>query len=198
MAEYTDQQIVEHDKEAAAKAVGDLSTIIDKTLVLPAEGEWGSTITWTWEGKAGAKGKIEIPAQADKDGNVTATVTRPPIGSESEEGTLKAAVASGAVSQDLVFDVTLLAYSNSIEIKSVEDVNRTTLVGHSPTMPKFVKVTYSDNSTNKMQVRWPDDIEEENYSKAGTFTVEGTLVGEFEKVTATVTVKDEEEVVKTV
>ncbi len=198
MAEYTDQQIVEHDKEAAAKAVGDLSTIIDKTLVLPAEGEWGSTITWTWEGKAGAKGKIEIPAQADKDGNVTATVTRPPIGSESEEGTLKAAVASGAVSQDLVFDVTLLAYSNSIEIKSVEDVNITTLVGHSPTMPKFVKVTYSDNSTNKMQVRWPDDIEEENYSKAGTFTVEGTLVGEFEKVTATVTVKDEEEVVKTV
>ncbi len=198
MAEYTDQQIVEHDKEAAAKAVGDISTIIDKTLVLPAKGEWGSAITWTWEGKAGGKGKLEIPSQADEDGNVTAKVTRPPIGSESEQGKLKATVASGTVNQELVFDVTLLAYSNSIEIKSVENVNITTLVGRSPTMPKFVKVTFSDNSTNKMQVRWPNDIEEENYKTAGTFTVEGTLVGEFEKVTATVTVKDEEEVVKTV
>lgn len=198
IAKYTDEQIVAHDKEAAVKAVGDLSTIIDKTLVLPAKGEWGSNITWTWEGQANGKGKIEIPSQADEEGNVTAKVTRPPIGSESEQGTLKAAIASGDVTDNLVFDVTLLAYSNSIEIKSVEEVNVTTLVGHSPTMPKFVKVTYSNNTTGKMQVRWPDDIDEENYKAAGTFTVEGTLVGEFEKVTANVTVVDEEEVVKTV
>lgn len=123
-------------------------------------------------------------------------MTRPPIGSESETGTLKAAVTSGNESVDLSYDVTLLAYSNSIGIKSVEDVNITTLVGRSPTMPKFVKVTYTDNTTGKMQVRWPDDIEEDKYAAAGEFEVEGTLVGEYETVTATVQVVTGEDVEK--
>ncbi len=198
MSEYTDKQIVDHDKEAAAKTVGDLSTIIDKTLVLPAKGEWGSKITWSWTGKTGAKGSIEIPAEADEKGNVTAKVTRPPIGSESETGTLKAAITSGSESVELPFEVTLLAYSDSIQITKVEPVNVTTLVGVSPTMPKFVKVTYSNNSTNKVQVRWPDDIEAEKYAAEGEFTVEGTLVGEYEKATATVKVVTGDDVEKVV
>lgn len=196
MAQYTDQQVVAHDKEAAQNAVGDISTIIDKRITLPAKGEWGSTITWTWEGQAGAKGNITIPTQADEDGNVTAEVTRPPIGSANETGKLKAVIASGLVTADLTFDVRLLAYSESITITSVEPISVTTPVGHSPSLPNYAKVNYSNNTTGKIQVRWPDDIDPESYKAAGTFTVTGTLVGEYEEATATVTVVDQAEAEK--
>lgn len=189
--EYSDQQKAAHDKEAAVKAVGDLSAVIAKQITLPGKGEWGSDIAWTWEGDAGV---IAIPAEKDEAGNLTAAVTRPAVGSADVSGTLKATVTSGAVKESIEIPVTVKAYRESIGIKSTEEIKVKTLAGHSPSLPNYVKATYADDSVNKIKVRWPDAIEAEKYATAGaTFTVEGQLVGEYNKVTAEVTVVTEEE-----
>ena len=188
--EYSDQQIAAHDKEAAIKAVGDLSTVITKEILLPGEGEWGSAIAWTWEG---ADGVIAIPAQKGEDGNFTATVTRPAIGSADAAGKLKGTVTCRTATDTIEIPVTVKAYRESVGIKSIEEVKVNTLAGHSPSLPNYVKATYDDDRVDKLKVRWPDAIEEGKYAEAGnTFTVEGEIVGEKNKVTAEVTVVTEE------
>ncbi len=194
--EYSDQQKVAHDKEAVVSAVGDISTVIAKEISLPSKGEWGSDLTWAWEGSAGV---IAIPEKAGEDGDYIVTVTRPAIGSEDASGKLVATVTSGAVKETVEIPVTVKAYRESIGIKSVEEVNVVTLAGHSPSLPNYVKATYTDGSMNKLKVRWPDAIEEEKYAQAGAeFEVEGQIVGEYDTVTAKVSVVDKEEVAKAV
>ena len=82
-------------------------------------------------------------------------------------------------------------------------MNVTTLVGHSPSLPNYVKATYTDGTKNKVKVKWPTKIDASKYAAAGQFTVEGVLIGEKKankeiKVTANVTVVSEDEVAKTV
>lgn len=190
--EYSAQQIIEHDKEATVKAVGDLSAVIAKEITLPGKGEWGSDITWTWNGDNGV---IAIPAQTNEDGNYIAAVTRPAIGSPDASGKLTATVTSGTESDTAEISVLIKAYRESISIKNTEEIKVNTLAGHSPSLPNYVMATYSDDSVDKLKVRWPDAIDAEKYATAGeTFTVEGQIVGEYNKVTATVTVVSEEDI----
>ena len=184
LAEYTEQQILDHDAEAIRKSLGDLTAIM-KDFELPAAGEWGSTVTW------------ESANPAIKIENGVAKVTRPEVGAQNAVGKLKAVLTSGTEKKTLELDTTVIAKREAATIKDVEEINVTTLKGKSPVLPNYVKVTYSDNTTNKLKTIWPELIEESKYAAAGTFTVEGTIVGETKKITANVTVLDQAEEAKT-
>ena len=73
-------------------------------------------------------------------------------------------------------------------VSDPEDVETT--AGVAPVLPEKANVTYADGTNGTEPIVW-EDIPEENYAQAGTFTVKGT-VGTFE-VEITVTVKEEEE-----
>ena len=184
LAQYTEQQILDHDAEAIKKSLGDLTAIM-KDFELPSAGEWGSAVTW------------ESANPAIKIENGVAKVTRPEIGAQNAIGKLKAVLTSGTEKKTLELDVTVIALRESATIKEVENINVTTLKGKSPVLPNYVKVTYSDDTTNKLKTIWPDKIDESEYAAAGTFTVEGTIVGETKKITANVTVLDQTEEPKT-
>lgn len=182
-AQYTDQQIVEHDAEAAKAAVGDLSALMESFNV-PTAGEWGSAITWTSENSA-----IVI-----QDG--VATVTRPEIGQENATGKIKATVSYGTESKTVEVDATVLAFREAVSIKGYDAIEVTTRVGVAPTMPNWVTVTYSDDTKNKLKASWPSYIDDSEFASAGSFEVEGAIVGETYPIKATVTVVDEAEAVK--
>ena len=77
------------------------------------------------------------------------------------------------------------------EIQTVSDPEDVeTTAGVAPVLPEKANVTYADGTNGTEPIVW-EDIPEENYAQAGTFTVKGT-VGTFE-VEITVTVKEEEE-----
>lgn len=183
IAQYTDQQIVEHDAEAAKAALGDVSALME-SFDVPTKGEWGSTITWTSENSA-----IVI-----EDG--TATVTRPEIGKENATGKIKATVSYGEETKTVEIDATVLAFHEAVTIQGYEAMEVTTRAGVAPTMPNWVSVTYSDGSKNKLKASWPDYIDASKYAAAGTFEVEGAIVGETYPIKATVTVVDEAEAAK--
>ncbi|MCI9447373.1 MAG: hypothetical protein HFH36_08265 [Lachnospiraceae bacterium] len=186
VAEYTDLQKVYHDLEIVKQRVGNLSTIISKEISLPADGDWGSAISWRWKGD---RGVISIPAEQDGNGSFKATVNRPTVGQPDKTGILKGKVASGDEYDTVEIPITVKAFRESATIKSFEEIAVSTQAGHSPSLPNYVKATYSDNSINKLKVRWPDAIEAEKYAAAGQFDVEGEVIGEANTfVTAHVTV----------
>lgn len=77
------------------------------------------------------------------------------------------------------------------EIQTVSDPEDVeTFVGVAPVLPEKANVTYADGTNGTEPIVW-EEIPEENYAQAGTFTVKGT-VGSFE-VEITVTVKAAEE-----
>lgn len=77
------------------------------------------------------------------------------------------------------------------EIQTVANLQGVeTTAGTAPVLPEKADVTYKDGTNGKEAIVW-EDIPEEKYAQAGTFTVKGT-VGSFE-VEITVTVADETE-----
>lgn len=191
LAEYTDQQRIDLDAKNLKESMEDLSAVT-ADFTIPTVGELGSVITW------------ESTNPAVSPDNGTAKVTRPAIGSPNATGTLKATVSYGQTAKKVVeFAVTVLAFREAVSVDTVEEVNVTTLVGRSPSLPNYVKATYTDGTKNKVKVKWPAKIDASKYAAAGTFTVEGVLIGEKKankeiKVTANVTVVSEDEVAKTV
>ena len=181
---YTDKQIAEDDAAQLEKTVGDLSSVMTD-FTLPVKGDKGSVITW----------------ESDKDAVVVngsvAKVTRPAIGNENVSGTLTATVTSGSEKVVKKFAYTVIALKESVSLKDVEEINVTTFKGHSRSLPNYVKATYTDGSVNKIKAVWPASIEADKYANTGNFDVEGSLVGEIRKITAHVTVVDEEEAEKT-
>lgn len=67
------------------------------------------------------------------------------------------------------------------------DINVTTEEGVYPELPSVVEAVYSDGFTIELEVVW-DVIDEADYAKAGTFTVEGTVEGISKNAIATITV----------
>ncbi len=184
LAEYTDKQIAEHDAAAALEALGDLSAVMSD-IALPSA-EWGSEITWESTNPA-----ISIEGE-------TAVVTRPAQGEENAVGKLIMTVTCGQEVITKEIETTVIAMREAVTIKEVEEINVVTLVGHSPSLPNYVKVTYSDGSMNKLKTIWPVDIDADEYASTGEFTVDGSIVGETVKITANVEVTDQEEVAKKV
>ncbi len=187
LAQFTDQQKADKDAAELKKNMGDLSAVT-ADITLPATGSLGSAIQWE---SANSAIKIE---------NSVAKVTRPAIGEANASGKLTATVSCGEATATAEFDTTVLAFREAVTIKTVEDIDIVTLKGKSPSLPNYVRVTYSDNSAGKEKVTWPAQIDKDKYAAAGTFTVEGSIVDArpARKVTATVTVIDEEEAVATV
>lgn len=187
LAQFTDQQKADKDAAELKKNMGDLSAVT-ADITLPATGSLGSAIQWE---SANSAIKIE---------NSVAKVTRPAIGEANASGKLTATVSCGEATATAEFDTTVLAFREAVTIKTVEDIDIVTLKGKSPSLPNYVRVTYSDNSAGKEKVTWPAQIDKEKYAAAGDFTVEGSIVDArpAKKVTANVTVVDEEEAVATV
>lgn len=86
------------------------------------------------------------------------------------------------------YQTVLEAYAPSIAVKSVASVDVSTNAGTAPTMPETVHLTMADGSEQDADVQW-DDIDADQYAKAGTFTVKGTAQDDSRMpVEATVTV----------
>jgi hypothetical protein len=82
----------------------------------------------------------------------------------------------------------IMIYRNPISIVSAinpEEIKTT--VGEAPILPKTVNSKLSDGNEVDLPVRW-NGVPAENYSKTGTFTVQGSVNGSEVKTTATVTV----------
>lgn len=62
------------------------------------------------------------------------------------------------------------------QITSLEETYVTTYVGRYPELPEKVEATFSDGSTELVNVKW-DNIREEQYQSVGTFQVHGTADG---------------------
>lgn len=187
VAQYTDQQRADKDAAELRKSMGDLSAVT-ADITLPATGSLGSVVQW-----ASANPAIKIE-------NGVAKVTRPAIGEANASGKLTATVSYGEAEAKVELETTVLAFREVVTIDTVEDVNVTTLKGKSPSLPNYVRVTYSDDSAGKEKVTWPSRIDKEKYAAAGAFTVEGSIIDArpAKKVTANVTVIDEEEAIATV
>ncbi len=185
LAQYTDQQRADKDADELRKSMGDLSALTED-FPLPATGGLGSVVQW-----ASANSAIKVE-------NGVAKVTRPAIGSDNASGKLTATVSYNEAKATVELDTTVLAFRESVTIQAVEDVAVTTLKGKSPSLPNYVKVTYTDNTTGKEKVVWPARIDKTKYASAGNFDVEGSIVGAVpaRKVTAKVTVVDQQEAVK--
>lgn len=76
---------------------------------------------------------------------------------------------------------TSISYLQSVQVK--------TSAGTAPKLPQVVTQVNSDNTTSEINVTW-DVIDAYLYSKAGSFTVEGTVQGISDKAKADVTVTD--------
>lgn len=78
------------------------------------------------------------------------------------------------------------------DIKTVEEVNVTTLAQVEPPLPQFVTIEYEDGSIGAAPVTW-DEVPEESYAQEGSFTVNGSI-GPDLSVTANVYVRKVESV----
>ncbi len=80
--------------------------------------------------------------------------------------------------------------NNPMNKVSVPDITVETVVGHLPRLPYHIPGFYRNNAKGPMvRVIWPAPVNNDQVSKAGTYTVTGTVPGTKFKPTATVSVK---------
>jgi DUF1680 family protein len=80
--------------------------------------------------------------------------------------------------------------ANFSQLVSVPDITAETVVGHLPRLPYNIPGLYRNNAKGPMvRVIWPAPINNEQVSKAGTYTLTGTVPGTKFQPTATVSVK---------
>ncbi|TDB80755.1 hypothetical protein E1182_07595 [Micromonospora sp. KC721] len=85
----------------------------------------------------------------------------------------------------------LSAYQPNQAAVSAQNVSATTGVNQAPVLPATVPATLADGSTGATQVTW-DAVPASAYAQVGTFTVQGTPIGNANlRVTATVTVQSQ-------
>ncbi len=174
LANYTDDTITEHDMNAITFT--DLNAVTGN-LTLLEQGEWGSSITWE--------------SSNPKVISTTGIVTRPDVLKENEVVTLKAKVIYGESAKTKEFVATVLAKKETATITDYDAITVSTTKGYAPSLPNYVKVTYSNQTTAKLRAIWPVSIEASNYESVGSFEVAGKIVGETKAIKATVNVVDE-------
>jgi aBig family protein/concanavalin A-like lectin/glucanase superfamily protein/Big-like domain-containing protein/glycosyl hydrolase family 43 len=86
-------------------------------------------------------------------------------------------------------DALRAAMQPNLLAKSAASVPVRIRAGVAPVLPSTVDVTYADDSTRPTAVHWAD-VDPSQYKSWGSFRVEGTLVGQVVRATATVTVTD--------
>lgn len=165
--------IVERDLEAIELV--DTDRVVSD-LILPTVGENGSEISWTSSNEA-------VIANDGK-------VTRPGVGEEDAQVTLTATASYGSASADRSFEMTVLAKEEAVTITGYEPMNVTTQVGYVPSLPNYVKVTYSNGTTGKIRTVW-ETPSSDQYGTVGTFEAKGTILGTQERIKAEVTVVEE-------
>ena len=85
----------------------------------------------------------------------------------------------------------LNAYQPNQHALSAQNVSATTGVNQAPVLPATVPATFANGSTGATQVTW-DAVPASAYAQVGTFTVQGTPIGNANlRVTATVTVQSQ-------
>lgn len=85
-----------------------------------------------------------------------------------------------------------LGDAQEMEMPSISPVSVTTTEGEKPILPDKVVGVYSDGTEREFAVDW-DEIKEEQYEKAGEFTVEGTVADLDVKAYCTVKVIEKDE-----
>ena len=173
----------------AAKAREDLNAIelenidaLTEDISLPREGvKNGSEIRWTTDDEKhlSAEGKV----------------TRPEIGEKDADIVLEANAVYGDAQETRSFNAKVLAKKAANSIVSYDEINVTTEAGVSPVLPNYVRVHYSDGTSQKIPAAWPSEIDAEKYETEGEFDVSGTLVGvQYETIKAHVTVKSGDDI----
>jgi len=184
-----DKDIVAND--VAALDIENSRLIAD--IVLPVVGAMGSKITWA--------------SSSPKTLSHTGAVSRPPNGAGNQKVTLTATLKSGKYSQKKIFDVTVAQQSNALELIGAEDIRFVSPVNHIPDLPYYVDGIYASGKTGpRVRVLWttsskvaiPTSNETTNppttaddYSKPGTYTILGRVMGTNYVAKAQVTVVDE-------
>ncbi|MCJ8010311.1 endo-alpha-N-acetylgalactosaminidase family protein [Paenibacillus sp. KQZ6P-2] len=75
-------------------------------------------------------------------------------------------------------------------IIEIPEVKVSTVIGKVPVLPSMLEVTLSDQTKRSVSVAW-DRISDEQISKEGQFTVNGTIEGTDKKAVAEITVKED-------
>lgn len=146
----TSKTITKLDPESVTTPAGSAPTLPAKVKATYSDGSTAD-VPVTWD--AVAADKYAQPGTFTVNGTV--------------EGTSLSAVANVTVTN---------AETPANPIKSIDKTTAKTTVNKAPTLPEKVKVTYEDGTTAEVPVVW-DDIPKSDYSKAGTFTVSGTVAG---------------------
>lgn len=170
-----DSTIVERDLEAIDLV--DTDRVVSN-LELPFTGANGSEISWASSNEAviSPQGKV----------------TRPEVGAEDAKVTLTATAAYGKARKDRMFQITVLAKEESVTITGYEPITVTTQSGHVPSLPGYVKVTYSNGTTGKLRTIW-ETPSKDQYGQIGAFEAKGTILGTQERIKASVTVVEKAE-----
>lgn len=79
------------------------------------------------------------------------------------------------------------------ELKENQEISIDGIKGHKPILPNKIEVETTDGILKEVSFKW-NEINESDYNTVGTFTVEGTITGTTNTVTATITIKELEEV----
>lgn len=85
------------------------------------------------------------------------------------------------------YSIPVSVYEEEPTITAVQKEAVATLVGQAPNLPEEVRVTYSDNTSGMIGLKWAD-IASSDYAQEGSFTVEGTVEGTSIKAICTVDV----------
>ena len=162
-------------KEIKSIADAKISTTVGTAPVLP------TTVTATYDDKS--TGEVKVTWEKIKAEKYAKTGTFEVSG--TVEGTdIKAkCVVTVNEKQPAVPTITKIA-----------PVEVSTFIGSIPTLPEKVTVTYSDDTTKSVKVTW-GSVSADNYTKAGSFDVEGTVEGTSIKAKCTVKVTDPKEIV---
>lgn len=144
------------------------------------------------------------PANATDTG-VSWTSSNPTVATVDENGVVTALTTGTTIitvtSNDGGFTdkctVNVRAAEPENNIKSLADAAATTTVGTAPVLPTTVTATYDNGEVGTLNVTW-EDIDPEQYSKAGTFEVKGTVAGTDIKAKCVVTVKEKQPAAPTI
>ncbi|MFD0619081.1 endo-alpha-N-acetylgalactosaminidase family protein [Paenibacillus sp. GCM10027629] len=99
-------------------------------------------------------------------------------------------VAGTVTGTNIKAQAIVIVTNSRAEIVAIPTTKMSTVIGVKPVLPSTIEVTMSDQSKRFVSVAW-DLITDEQISKVGQFTVNGTIEGTEKKAIAEITVKED-------